>query len=279
LFTNLYYVHDYYLAAITPLLAGVVALGIRAACGFVTKHVGNQRAVAVTAVMATLLLVWFAEIHRGGRAYEALATQDIARDNPTLALADELRGASSADELAMVVGNDYDPSVLYYARRRGTAVPIPGSSWPGTIDDGLLRALASSHSLLVVTDASADTSVLRQAPWFAPVSAHVYRMANDRQSLLARTGLAVTTSTAEAAALPARPSKTTVIQCNGGTSVIQPGTTVRFEPVPQSGAHVIVGDGRAPVPVPVALIVDARSPGPASIGCDGATALVLHIEQ
>jgi hypothetical protein len=277
LFINLYYVHDYYLAAITPLLAGVVALGIKSATELVTKYRGSQRPPTVMAVMAVFILLWLVGVHRGTRDYSALATKTISHDDPTLALADELRNASSSDELAIVVGNDYDPSVLYYARRRGTAVPTPGASWPGTIDAVLLHRLATTHSLLAVTDPSADASVLREAQWFAPVSAHVYRMAAQRESLLTRAGLAATTSTVEGAALPNGPSSTSTLPCNGRSFLIQPGTTVRFGAVAEAGARVTFGDGRADVPVPVALILDASSPQPTAIGCRETTALVLNI--
>ena len=279
LFINLYYEHDYYIAAITPLLAGVVALAMRAVTDLVTGYLRNQRPVAIAAVATATLLFWLVVIHAGTRTYSGRASVAVERDNPILELADELRNTSSIDELAIVVGIDYDPSVLYYARRRGTAVPVPGASWPGTIDVALLHRLATTHSLLVVAKASADTSVLRESQWFAPVSAHVYRLAGRRDSLLGRTGLAATTSTAEAAALPDGPSSATTLQCNGESLPIEPGTIVRFEPVTQAGASVAVGNGRAAIPLPTALVVDTSPPEPIAISCGGTAAVVLRITR
>src|SRR5204863_7650019 len=131
-------------------------------------------------------------------------------------------------------------SVLYYARRRGTALPIPGTSWPGTIDAAMLHDLAATHALLAVTDGSADTSVLRESPWFSPVSAHVYRMAAQPEPLLARTKLAATSSLSEAAGLPDSPSATTSVPCNGVSTLVRPGVVIRFAPVTEADARVTI---------------------------------------
>lgn len=102
----LYVVHDYYLAAISPMVALAVGLGATWLWGH------RQRAVLATTAMAWVATAVVAP--EWMRMYAPV--QDHER---TLEAAAYIASRTDTGDLVAVGGRGWDPSVLYYARRRG----------------------------------------------------------------------------------------------------------------------------------------------------------------
>ncbi len=109
-FFNLYYVHEYYLAAISPAVAALLGLSAQ----WVWDH--TPRPIPRSAAVATLAVLWLAFVFVPSREYVRLPYESVGRD-PTLAAAQEIRGLPNG--LVIVTGTGLNPSALYHAHRRG----------------------------------------------------------------------------------------------------------------------------------------------------------------
>jgi hypothetical protein len=106
LFFNLYHVHNYYLIGIFPAIVAAVGIGIAAVA---------QRLRANTtwvAVAGTALIVV------GSALPQSDMLQWVTSPAPDSG-GERIRAATSADDLILVVGCDWNPTTLYYAERRG----------------------------------------------------------------------------------------------------------------------------------------------------------------
>ena len=107
LFMNLYVHHTYYWVASTPAVAVLLGIGlVRSTLGR-RALAGLAFAVAIVISMPTWIIAW----------------QPAADPQGDLAIARQVRAATRPDEWVAIVGRDWDPSILYYADRRGYAVP------------------------------------------------------------------------------------------------------------------------------------------------------------
>jgi hypothetical protein len=110
----LYVLHDYYLAAVSPAVATLVGLG----AGWLVRHRRGRivRAVAVMAGVGWLMSVLLTGGY-WGRAYRPVVDRER-----TLEAAAYIESRTTPDEWVVLRGRDWDPSVFYYARRRGFMV-------------------------------------------------------------------------------------------------------------------------------------------------------------
>jgi hypothetical protein len=110
-FTNLYFAHDYYLVAITPL----VAIGI----GLAARWLWDRRRWRAAQVMgAVLAILWVAETV-SSRGYWMVQYQGVVDVEDALVAAQEIAANSEPSEPVVVTGRDWSPAALYYARRWG----------------------------------------------------------------------------------------------------------------------------------------------------------------
>jgi len=170
-FTNLYLVHDYYLAAVTPALAALLGL----AAGFIWRLLPPKPTVRVLAAVAGLLLA--ASTVGFDNAYWRHAWYDDP-DRATLALAGQLDRVSGSDDRIGVFGLDWSPAVLYYADRWGLMVV-------DRKEQEALDALRSEryHHLLVRQPEETDLRAFARWPWIAALSENVYGVAEDLDEL------------------------------------------------------------------------------------------------
>ena len=120
-FTNLYYVHDYYFIAIFPAIVAAVALGITA----MAEQVRANTAV-IAAVGIGVVLLLSAASPRGQLSMRQWLNRP--GDNP---IAKQIRDTTTAHDLIVLVGCPYpDPELLYQADRRGLIFPDAYSGWP-----------------------------------------------------------------------------------------------------------------------------------------------------
>jgi hypothetical protein len=116
IFTNQYLVpgQEYYMAAVSPFVAIVIGLGL----GWLWRM--REQSISRVAI-ASLAVGWVVALHltQGywGRQYAGV--HDLDRLLPA---ADFVAANSRPDELVVLAGQDWNPAVLYYARREGFMV-------------------------------------------------------------------------------------------------------------------------------------------------------------
>ena len=116
LFVNQYTVlgQEYYMAALSPLVAATVGL----AAGWLWR----QRATLLAkVVMAALALSWAVTLHLT-QGYWARQFIPVSDPDQILAAADFIAANTRPDEAVALAGQDWNPAVLYYARRKGTVI-------------------------------------------------------------------------------------------------------------------------------------------------------------
>ena len=126
-FFNLYIVHDYYLAAIAPSYAAVVGVAVGAIAERITDH---RARIGFVVVVIPGLLASSLLSSEGRRLAEVWRTPSVI---PSLSTS--ISEATEADDVILLVGCDWDPTVLYYADRRGVSVP---ASWEGPLPEASL---------------------------------------------------------------------------------------------------------------------------------------------
>jgi hypothetical protein len=118
-FFNLYVVHDYYSAAIAAPAAAIVGAGVSGLVG--SRHRVARLALGVAAVafaaVVAMNLDYVGPIY--GRPPISTAVLDLA---------DQVAAETRPDQPVAIIERDWDPSLLYYAHRRGTMVR--GATWP-----------------------------------------------------------------------------------------------------------------------------------------------------
>ena len=167
-FTNLYFIHEYYAVAVAPGVAALIGLGVAHAASALRRP---RARIAAAVVGAVLFSVWFAagysywhSAYRGNAAHEAVV----------LGLADELDRVTSASDLVAVQGLDWNPALLYYAHRRGHMVPP--SHEPFAFD--LIDAQPYAH-LLVYQPDDTDLKFTSRWSWIGALGAHTYAIGDD----------------------------------------------------------------------------------------------------
>jgi hypothetical protein len=111
-FTNLYYVHSYYLIAAYPALVAAVAVGLAVVARQVGPTVVRQR---VALAVGSLVVLTTSAVSAAG-----LASLSAYRHNAAIpALAVAMRAESAPEDRWIMVGCDWDPVYLFYADREG----------------------------------------------------------------------------------------------------------------------------------------------------------------
>jgi hypothetical protein len=108
IFFNLYWVHDYYLAAVTPCLALIVGVGAAEVLAVEVPWRGVALALACAAVVVTA---------RRDYAYAAPAFGNT-RDAPIVRLAKLVTEVTPREGWVVVQGDDWSPRIGYLSRRR-----------------------------------------------------------------------------------------------------------------------------------------------------------------
>ena len=118
IFTTQYLVpgQEYYLAAISPLVA--IAIGL--AAGWAWRE---RQQLLTRVVVISLVVGWAVTLHLSqgywGRQFSSVSAYDSQQVLPTAAY---VAANTQPDELVALAGQDWDPSIFYYARRKGVMV-------------------------------------------------------------------------------------------------------------------------------------------------------------
>ena len=265
-FANLYLVHDYYLAALTPAVAALVGLGT----GHVWRRLPQERLVLGIAAVVGLLVVSSTLVL--GHNYWRL----VAADDPsprTLELAREVQSHTRPNDRVGVAGLDWSPAVLYYANRWGLMV----------VEGDERVAYDAMHAddyryLLVGNPLDVDLRPLARWRWLGSLGPHSYAIADD----VAKLGTSQFVSTDDPGAVDLRGrALTRAARVPCGTPMRlrsgRNGTLIRISSPSRSG-RVSVSDQLAPLPTRSAMFVGPRvaRAGFLTLECSGQRALLVH---
>lgn len=115
IFFNLYFVHDYYLSAITPCLALLVGIG---AAELLAIEAPWRTVALEVASVAVVVTAW------GDYAYAAPALANPKRA-PIVQLANTVADVTPRDGWVVIQGDDWSPRIPYLAHRRAFMVVNP----------------------------------------------------------------------------------------------------------------------------------------------------------
>jgi hypothetical protein len=123
-FLNLYYIHAYYLIAVYPALVAVMAIGIVWAARLLPGVHWQRIATAAVAVVAIFVTILSYPEARGDMA-------GLMHGKPIPAGSIGIRDNTPANSRIIMIGCDWDPTLMYYAEREGVMFRdrTPGSFW------------------------------------------------------------------------------------------------------------------------------------------------------
>ncbi|MDE7311840.1 MAG: hypothetical protein K2N87_09560 [Eubacterium sp.] len=142
---NLYYVHDYYLMAVSPLVCmfiGILLAGIKDS----VWQEGNTGKICFGILCAAMLCL---QIEYNQPYMDGM----IQGNKETSALAGYIRQVTKEDELVVIEGEDWSPVTLYYAQRKGFMVKM--AEW---LSDSRLFAFLQKDHYTTLAAHSLDTA-------------------------------------------------------------------------------------------------------------------------
>jgi 4-amino-4-deoxy-L-arabinose transferase-like glycosyltransferase len=129
IFINLYWAHEYYLAAIYPSLVGVVASAIAGAESSLRSKLNLIHSLPI--VIFIVFLTYTSDL---GKWY----IQNFRVDPVAPTASQLLKEKTPSGSKILVMGCDWDPTTLYYAERKGLML-IPGRYNPETLTKELIQ--------------------------------------------------------------------------------------------------------------------------------------------
>jgi hypothetical protein len=266
-FTNLYYQHDYYLAAVSPAIAALIGLGVGFAWRLLPTPLVRGVAIVAGVLLASSTLVL-------GRDYVRLIYVNEP-DAQTLALAHEAAAQTRADDRIGVLGLDWSPAVLYYANRWGLMVVERNA-------DASYRLMREDdyRYLLVAEPNDGDISPLARWPWLSALDTHIYGIADSAAELPESTFIA----TDDASEMPTGAVLRRGLRIACGQPAMIPGgergTLILIrDPLPST--RVSVSDELAPLPARRAMHVasELTDAGTLTIRCSGQESLTVDVRD
>jgi len=115
-FTNLYYIHDYYLTAVSPF----VAVGFGIGFAWLVRRVWAIRSWRLRGrwLAMACLGIWVADVVLSV-GYWGVQYRGVVDPEGALVAARAIDSQTGPDDLVVVTGRDWSPAALYYARRWG----------------------------------------------------------------------------------------------------------------------------------------------------------------
>jgi 4-amino-4-deoxy-L-arabinose transferase-like glycosyltransferase len=131
---------EYYMAAISPL----VAIGIGLAAGWMWRE---RSSFFSKAVMIALVIGWAVTLHLS-QGYWGRMFMHVDDPQQILVAAQYVDAHTQPNELVALAGDDWDPSIFYYARREGLMVrgPVGPAQYPGLRSMGYTRLFTCTMS-------------------------------------------------------------------------------------------------------------------------------------
>jgi Dolichyl-phosphate-mannose-protein mannosyltransferase len=263
-FTNLYFVHDYYFAAVSPALAALVGLAV----GYLHARFPRSvvRPAAVVGLVAVAFTLW------ASHGYWERVYNEDSDPMDVMPVAREVESLTRPDDVVAMVGFDWSPAILYYAHRRGHMQADAGG------DSSIEQLHDAGYRHLVAADPYEDSiSFLGAWSWVGALGRRTFAIGDTSDA----TAEAQVVATSARVALPSGPELLRSPRRIGcGEPAALPagrrGTWIRLRD-PASEARILVSDGLAPVPARPLVFVDADvgRRGMLTISCSGAPSLTV----
>ncbi len=183
IFTNLYFVHDYYWTAVLPAFLFIVGAGLEVLPtawierGNPSNKQSNifQVCVAVAIVVAS----WFSPY--GMRHFDVFAKEgSISYSDDDIAIAVEiLTKHTSSDDNIIIVGADWNPQILYFSDRKGLMIP---NGWDPETTLKQIDSIAPYRYIYFYSDALVDISFAQSvigASRLEAISNNLFRIETD----------------------------------------------------------------------------------------------------
>jgi len=265
-FFNLYLEHDYYLAAISPGVAGLVGLGAAKLLERCPKRV---------AILAGVVLValWIAPLSWSQSSYVKPLYESYWDPAQAKPYAQELAAVSTSNDRVVIDNFDWNPAILYYADRSGVMLT------PWDVHPGLFDRLARSgyHVWLNIDEGDEFIPRLRAWPWVGVQSLHTYRLGRDAADVQQAPFLATTDVDAIPPDANASSSDGRDVVCSHGALTFTPGPQGSWL-VPTSTPtrrFRLVINGAAPLPRFPAYAI--RAGDPVNLRCVAGHGLTLRV--
>jgi hypothetical protein len=269
-FLNLYVVHDYYLAAISP----STALLLGAGTGWMYQQLRRFGSVAGTVGIIVLGTVWLASTLLPTLPYWRTAYASIDRS----VIAAEVPHVTAPQDRLIVAGLDWSPHLLYYANRRGMML-TPHLDPLETIAETRRRG----YEYFVSLDPASDPiHLIRWWPWIGVVGEHVYRLGEGPADVVQAAVVAssdvreFTRVSAVGQALTGEP-----LSLNCGVPHYLPrggvATWIQITAEISDAVRIWIDYGLAPVPNVRMIVVPTGDPQvPLTLMCSGVDSIVVE---
>ena len=181
IFTNLYFVHDYYWTAVLPALMLVIGLSVHAVSEAVKPYLRTKTfsfsLFRTGIVLALLCASWFSDY--GSRHLDVFAKPGDydfrENDNRVSSAVNLLQKYTEPTDQIIVVGADWNPRILYFSDRRGLMVPSSFSFEEATSGVGI----GTDYKYLLVNDVNhvgiRDASKIAAGSSIERVSGNLFR--------------------------------------------------------------------------------------------------------
>lgn len=229
-FFNLFYVHDYYLVALTPQTAILLGIGVATVASSLPAE---RRTLAVCGAVTALTVAMLVP------STDYWHMPRIKYATPV----NELTSLSTPDQQVFIGQNTWDPTTLYYARRKGLMLDARGA----TIE--WIRALPDLDKYDFFQGPPDYRDVIGVRGWYSPVGTQTIRL-DDNPADLAGYAVAFSSLPSVPAFAVAKGQLTTrTLSCDDTSlidlSLVPPGAVVKTTATNQ----VFQVSGLAPVPV------------------------------
>lgn len=271
-FFNLYVVHDYYLAAVSPAIAMLLGAGV----GDLADRIRSRSFVVPTAL--GLVALWLVVSLSTTTPYWRAGYKQVDLRKEGNPLPFEIADNSRPTDRVVAVGLDWDPTVFYQADRRGTMLVDEAKTGYPTVT--LLEDLRRrGYELFVSPNPAADPIQWSTTwPWVGAVSPHVYRL--GERSVDVEGAIAVATSDSgafdEARAIGRIVGEAIEVPCSSGAEVpAGPGALwLRLAPS-APGVRVTVDAAVAPLPASAVIVHPSVTGSSVRVTCAGAESLLI----
>lgn len=264
-FWHLYAVHDYYLAAISPVPAALVGYGISRARPTSGRGVDVRLAAMVGVLIVAILTL------NPPRTTQPYRDFSVAEDYPIVA---EITRLTRPSDLVMFEEPYWDPTVLYYARRQGHVILDIGP--PRVLPARLAR---DGYRILVSVDVRNEVAMdaIRAGRWTGVLGRWTF-ITGDSGAELRGAPIAGTDDQVE----PAGPSLLdgpVTIRCGQGTVALprsDGATFLHLAAGTDRRARLSIGEGFGAMPVRDNVLVrTGAGDGPLLVGCRGASSVTI----
>jgi hypothetical protein len=265
-FTNLYFQHDYYLAAVSPAFAALIGLGV----GFALTPLARRPLALVSASLVLLLLVYGSlEL---GRGYW-LRIHGADDDPQVLPLARELESLTRAGDLVAYSGLAWSPAVPYYADRWGHMLVFENDAF--SFD---LVHEQGYRYLLVGEPLTADFAPFERWRWLGSLGPHTYALADAPREL--GDARFVATNAPHPLESTAGIRRNLRIPCDADVRIPAGRRGTWIQPLTDApAARLAVSDELAPLPTRQSLFAarELATDGRLTVHCTGAPSLVVNV--